>query len=51
MAIDSARLWFNSTAAATFGPPKKEQLIVFDIDETLLCNIKVGTLAAEYVQA
>jgi hypothetical protein len=40
-AVDSARLWFNTTAAATFGPPRSEQLVVFDIDETLLCNIKV----------
>lgn len=40
-AVDSARLWFNTTAAATFGPPRSDQLVVFDIDETLLCNIKV----------
>jgi hypothetical protein len=40
-AVDSARLWFNTTAVATFGPPRSDQLIVFDIDETLLCNIKV----------
>lgn len=40
-AVDSARLWFNTTAAAVFGPPRSEQLVVFDIDETLLCNIKV----------
>jgi hypothetical protein len=39
--VDSARVWFNTTAAAAFGPPKSEQLVVFDIDETLLCNIKV----------
>jgi hypothetical protein len=39
--VNSARLWFNTTAAATFGPPRSDQLIVFDIDETLLCNIKV----------
>lgn len=39
-AIDAARLWFDTKAAAEFGPPKRDQLIVFDIDETVLCNIK-----------
>lgn len=46
-AIESARLWFNSTAASVFGPPKREQLVVFDIDETLLCNIKVRQWSRE----
>jgi len=41
-AISTARKWFAYSAAAALGPPDRSQVVVFDIDETALCNIKVG---------
>lgn len=50
-AIGAARRWFSAQAPAELGPPSRDQLVVFDIDETALCNIKVCRISRDRLTA